>query len=215
MFPGPGPRPRNPFQGGMPPNQMMHPMQGRPPNPMGMMQRQPMRGPQSGGLGAAARGGNERGGGGLLSRILGGGSQARGAASAASAAGSRAVGSTGAGGSGILQTLTNPGAINGFLSNTQKFLNTAGQFGPMVQQYGPMVKNIPSMWKLYRGLKNLPDADTNEEKAVETETKAKKNTKTKRKPESISTAIKNENTIEPPQEVKRETSGQSMPKLYI
>ena len=42
-------------------------------------------------------------------------------------------------------------------------MNTAQQVGPMINQYGPLVKNIPVMWKLYRGLKNAPDITPNEE----------------------------------------------------
>ena len=70
----------------------------------------------------------------------------------------RAFGSqNAAGGGSLLKTLTNPSSINGFLANTQKVLNTAQQVGPMIQQYGPIVKNLPVMWKLYRGFKNAPD----------------------------------------------------------
>ena len=68
-----------------------------------------------------------------------------------------------AGGGSILKSFTNPSAINGFLTNTQKVLSTAQQVGPMINQYGPLVKNIPVMWKLYRGLKNAPDLTSNEE----------------------------------------------------
>ena len=70
-------------------------------------------------------------------------------------------------GGSILQTLTNPASINGFLTNTQKVLNTAQQIGPLVQQvqqYGPIVKNIPAMWRLYKGLKDAPDAKETEKK---------------------------------------------------
>ena len=36
------------------------------------------------------------------------------------------------------------------LNNTQRVLQAAEQFTPMIQQYGPIVKNIPSIWKLMR-----------------------------------------------------------------
>ncbi|WGG44256.1 VrrA/YqfQ family protein [Rossellomorea sp. DA94] len=67
---------------------------------------------------------------------------------------------------GIMQTLLNPGNVNSFLSNTQQMLQTAQQLGPMFQQYGPMVKNIPSLWKLYRGFKDM-SADTPDEPSTE------------------------------------------------
>ncbi|MEI2665484.1 VrrA/YqfQ family protein [Rossellomorea sp. LJF3] len=67
---------------------------------------------------------------------------------------------------GIMQTLLNPGNVNSFLSNTQQMLQTAQQLGPMFQQYGPMVKNIPSLWKLYRGFKDM-SAEAPDEPATE------------------------------------------------
>lgn len=104
-----------------------------------------------------------RQGGGLLSKLLGRGNTAgmqgmqgmQGMRSAANASGG-----------GFLKSLANPGSINGFLSNTQRVLKTAQQVGPMIQQYGPMIKNIPAMWKLYRGMKDMPDQEdeNNEEK---------------------------------------------------
>ena len=35
------------------------------------------------------------------------------------------------------------------LNNTQKVLQAAEQFTPMVQQYGPIVKNLPSHMETY------------------------------------------------------------------
>ena len=68
-------------------------------------------------------------------------------------------------GGGLLKSLTNPGTINSFLTNTQKVLNTAQQVGPLVNQYGPIVKNLPMMWKLYRGLKDAPEFNENQEQS--------------------------------------------------
>ena len=126
----------------------------------------PIRGgtPQMAAAGAAPM----RQGGGFLAKLLGkGGSQASGLAGGSLARASSAIPAAEASG-GFLKTITNPAAINGFLTNTQKMLNTASQFGPMVQQYGPIVKNIPSMWKLYRGMssKDSKDKDTNEKNKV-------------------------------------------------
>ncbi len=99
------------------------------------------------------------GGGGFLSKLLGKGKQMGQVSGATRSIGAQQV----AGGGSILKSFTNPSAINGFLTNTQKVLNTAQQVGPMINQYGPLVKNIPVMWKLYRGLKNAPDITPNEE----------------------------------------------------
>ena len=68
-------------------------------------------------------------------------------------------------GGGLLKSLTNPGTINSFLTNTQKVLTTAQQVGPLVNQYGPIVKNLPMMWKLYRGLKDAPEFNENQEQS--------------------------------------------------
>ena len=43
---------------------------------------------------------------------------------------------------GILETLKNPEGLNTMLNNTQRVLQAAEQFTPMIQQYGPIVKNI-------------------------------------------------------------------------
>lgn len=204
--------PRFPMRGGMPPR-MINPMMGRP----GMgptMGRGGGMGPMMG----MARGAQPRQGGGLLAKLLGKGKAASsapsvlGAASRSAGAGATAGGS---GGGSFLQTLTNPTAINGFLTNTQKVLNTAQQIGPMVQQYGPMVRNLPAMWKLYKGFKDS-GSDTEEETQVESETKEispTKRPKTKRSTSpvshtQISDSDADDHTIETPK-------GQSVPKLYI
>ncbi|OCA86420.1 VrrA/YqfQ family protein [Bacillus sp. FJAT-27986] len=88
-------------------------------------------------------------GGGFLASLFGrggGSGLAQGAGTAAKAAG---------GGS----TLTN------FMNSTQKVLAAGERVVPMVrqvQQYGPLIKNLPSMWKIYRGL-NATTAEDQEE----------------------------------------------------
>lgn len=101
--------------------------------------------------------------GGLLSKLLGKGAK--------TGVNSRAIlgapQHSAAGGS-FLKSLTNPSSLNSVLSNTQKILNTAQQVGPMVQQYGPIVKNLPTLWKLYRGLKDAPEFNNAEAAPNET-----------------------------------------------
>ena len=117
-------------------------------SPFGMMgQSRPMQGMPTG---------PGRKSGGLLSKILNRGGTAQTAASQFNplqgAAGFQR--SSQAGGS-VLKNIMNPGSINGFLNNTQQVLKTVQQAGPMFQQfqqYGPLVKNLPAMWRLYRGL---------------------------------------------------------------
>ncbi|MBV7507508.1 hypothetical protein KW850_19895 [Bacillus sp. sid0103] len=147
-----------PMQGGMGlspfgrNNQMMNPGF----NPMGG--RNPMMGPSSrpfgGGfnpmMGQMMGRPNQmnRGGGGLLSKLLGRGNQAGGFM------GMQTAGKAASGGGGLLQTLSNPGGLTSMLNNTQQVLKTAQSVGPMIQQYGPMIKNLPAMWKIYKGFKN-------------------------------------------------------------
>lgn len=51
-----------------------------------------------------------------------------------------------------IPTWLNPDSISRFLGQTQQILRTTQQIGGMVQQYGPIVKNLPALWKIYRGL---------------------------------------------------------------
>lgn len=75
------------------------------------------------------------------------------------AAASQAV-SAGSSGGGFLQSLANPATLSTMLNNTQRVLQTAESFGPLVQQYGPLVKNIPAMWKLYKGLSDVEPTES-------------------------------------------------------
>ncbi|MBA4535851.1 hypothetical protein H1Z61_01535 [Bacillus aquiflavi] len=169
-------------------------------NPRGMQQAGGLfRGPQQ-----------TKQGGGLLSRLLGGGGKTSGVA------GMNPVGrtaGTGGGGGSFLQSLSNPSAISGFLNNTQQVLKTAQSLGPMIQQYGPLVKNLPAMWKLFRGLKDAPDA-SEEEKKDESTDETKDESKDESKDEKKDNTIKNSKQIETEEKEEIE-KGISMPKLYI
>lgn len=200
-------RQRNPFQG----------------PPMGGNRMPGMRGPGPSnfqnpmGRGGAPGRNNGGGGGGLLSKILGG---SRNAATSNATEGAR---SAAASGGGILKTLTNPSSINGFLANSQKFLNTASQLGPMINQYGPMVRNIPAMWKLYKGLKNsstetettasVEDSPSSPE--MEKSTKKSSTTKKKQTNIPISSEEINDDFDMDEVEVPTPTKGSSKPKLYV
>ncbi|MFW0780503.1 VrrA/YqfQ family protein [Rossellomorea marisflavi] len=114
---------------------------------------------------------------------------------------------------GILQGLMNPGNIGSFLTNTQQVLQTAQQLGPMVSQYGPMVKNIPALWKLYRGLKDVTgDEETNADAE-----EASPQPKDQDSEETVETpALDEESEPAPPVRPKApRKTGQSSPKLYI
>ncbi|WP_260631478.1 YqfQ family protein [Neobacillus niacini] len=216
------PRPRYPMHGRMGP-QMMGPGpfggQQHMINPyggngqmMGLQQTmnggRPMMGQNMG------RGQGRRNGGGLLSKILGGNKQKN---QPAGIGGMRQAGRAAAGGTGgigsILQTLSNPDSLSGFLNNTQQVLKTAQSIAPMIQQYGPIVKNLPMMWKLYKGFKDLPAEDKSDEHEsdapiMEEDTVSPKNSpKPKQK-------RKQHTQIEDIEDNKRQ-NGTSLPKLYI
>lgn len=117
-------------------------------------------------------------------------------------------GAAGAGAGGILETLKNPGALSGMLANTQKVLQAAEQVTPMIQQYGPIVKNIPSMWKIYQGLKSSGSTDSTEETPKET-------VENTTDPLKENTAVTEDIVQDNKPRKKRTTQGDSSPKLYI
>jgi hypothetical protein len=164
-----------------------------------------------------------RGGGGFLSKLFGRGNPTSGAAGGLRGmqAAGRAVSGGGSGG-GILQSLSNPAGITGFLNNTQNVLKTAQSFGPMIQQYGPIVKNLPAMWRLYRGFKNA--SNSSEEKTEEMSSKkvAVLEESSGNEPKAIKSTgnkkitTKKKNNQQPiTQKENRPRKGSSIPKLYI
>lgn len=146
-------------------------------------------------------------GGGLIAKLLNKGNKGEGVGAVVSQ--TRAAG---AGGS-LLKTISNPEAISGFLTNTQQMIKTAQSIGPIVQQYGPIIKNLPVMWKLYKGLK-----DTN----VETETVEEKDLSEKTE-EALQSSSEDEIAVQEDHQQNSEISlknkkrqiGNSTPKLYI
>ncbi|WP_121611747.1 VrrA/YqfQ family protein [Mesobacillus foraminis] len=178
MGPGPG---RQLFGQMRPPQYRMGPM-------MGMRPAQPARQ------------------GGILAKLLGKGTQ-HGAGNGAGINGF-VLGQRSASKGGLLQTLTNPGALNGFLNNTQQVLKTAQSVGPMIQQYGPLVRNLPAMWKLYRGLKDLPDQEEENEPETKPDKPSAKKVKTPERKEDIPPTSPAEETVK--LKVK-----DSRPKLFI
>nr|WP_263325702.1 YqfQ family protein [Neobacillus sp. Marseille-Q6967] len=199
MGPGPysgyGPM-MGPYGGGGPMMGGQHPFQGGSPM-MGQMMGRPQ---------------GRRNGGGLLAKLLGGNKQKAGQFVGGFQGSSRSVSKSGGGIGGILQTLSSPDKVSGFLNNTQQVLKTAQSIGPMIQQYGPIVKNLPAMWRLYKGLK---DAPSEEEGTIDNEADSpvvedqspqeeKKNRKKTRKTNQNETIKEN-----------KQSHRTSVPKLYI
>lgn len=131
-----------------------------------------------------------------------------------------------------VRNVATPGTLNRFLTNTQQVLNTAQQIGPMIQQYGPMVRNLPAMWRLYKGFKNASaeadpesaDQSANEEEKEEEENEEEENKKEEDETKNTSTSSqqpqKKKSAKQKSRKVssrvkKTEKSGESVPKLYI
>lgn len=206
--------PRTPLQGGRGPG-----FGGRGPM-MGMnrMPRNPMMNPMMRGPGQMGQSG------GLLSKIFGNANP--GAAGSMGRLGGLA-GTPGAGSGGsILKALSNPGGLSGILNNTQQVLKTAQTVGPMLQQYGPLVRNLPAMWKLFRGLKNATgdtedtneNTETSKEEEVEShsESESKSESGEKKQPKitkETSSKKKSHTTNRKKTSVKEK--GASIPRMYI
>ncbi|MBD3107597.1 hypothetical protein IEO70_04390 [Bacillus sp. AGMB 02131] len=136
----------------------------------------------------------------------------RGAASAATAA---------AESGGILQSIVNPANLTNMLNNTQKVLQAAESFGPLVQQYGPMVKNIPSVWKVIQGLGSKEDeqqkSENREHTAVASPLKSEQAPIPEQKP-----ITQHQPHIKPPSPIqgqnrssRRYAPGESIPRLFV
>jgi hypothetical protein len=156
-------------------------------------------------------------GGGILSKIFGNGNTG-GMSRLGGMSGTPGAGSGGS----FLQSLSNPGGLSSILNNTQQILRTAQTIGPMIQQYGPIVKNLPAMWKLFRGLKDASSdsGDTNEsatsskdeESNSEIESESSEKKPSKKVKNSASRKSGNTTTRKKQQVTEK---GASIPKMYI
>lgn len=154
-----------------------------------------------------------RQGGGILARLLGKGQGA--GANFPSFGGAVQGVQRAAGGGGLLNSLSNPATINGFLTNTQKVLQTAQQVGPMVQQYGPLVKNLPALWRLYKGFKDLPDQEQDGEDVETIKDERKSGSNSNKNTSSAPTTKRNKTTTEETTSRPKSVTRNSTPKLFI
>lgn len=133
-------------------------------------------------------------GGGILARLLGGGRLTSLGTSAAS---------------GGLNFAT-------ILENTQRVMGITQQVAPMVQQYGPFIKNVPTLWRMMRTMRQTPMNETPNEITEE------RASTVQHVPEPAATthvAQPNPSPVasnpRPPRRQRPETQGASLPKLYI
>jgi len=142
--------------------------------------------------------------GGILSSLFGRGGGAAGNAATAARSVTGAAGAAAQGGA----SLTN------IMNGTQKVLAAGERIVPMVrqvQQYGPLIKNLPSMWKMYRGLKA---ADTAADSA-ETETPAVDDISTVQKETASAASLPTEEEMIKKAAPKSSAPKPSVPKLFI
>ncbi len=115
--------------------------------------------------------------------------------------------------------------LSNFMNSTQKVLAAGERVVPMVrqvQQYGPLIKNLPSMWKIYRGLSSTTTEESVEHSAesskiessshYETSSSFKSSKKTRDESShmEVSTELPKSSSEKPRAHVKP-----SVPKLFI
>ncbi|WP_107935466.1 VrrA/YqfQ family protein [Ureibacillus chungkukjangi] len=49
--------------------------------------------------------------------------------------------------------------LQSFMDTANRFLATAQGFQPLIQQATPMFRNLPALWRLYKGFQGLPKTD--------------------------------------------------------
>lgn len=54
--------------------------------------------------------------------------------------------------------------LDAFMETANKFLSTAQSFQPYIQQATPMIRNLPALWKIYKGFQSVPSATEGAEK---------------------------------------------------
>lgn len=51
-----------------------------------------------------------------------------------------------------------------FMETANKFLSTYQSFQPLIAQATPLFKNLPALWKLYKGFQSVPSTPRNDRK---------------------------------------------------
>lgn len=65
-----------------------------------------------------------------------------------------------------------PSKVDAYMQTANQFLNTAQQFAPVAQQFAPMLRNLPAMWRLYKGFQSIPSAGGAASQAASSATRA-------------------------------------------
>lgn len=59
--------------------------------------------------------------------------------------------------------------LDSILETANRFLATAQSFQPYIQQAAPMIRNLPALWKLYRGFQSVPSQGQGVEQEISLE----------------------------------------------
>ena len=62
-----------------------------------------------------------------------------------------------AGAAGVAGAAAGAPRLEGFLAGANSLFNNAQKFTPYIQQAAPMFKNLPALWRMYRGFKDSPN----------------------------------------------------------
>ncbi|WP_421662349.1 VrrA/YqfQ family protein [Lysinibacillus telephonicus] len=97
---------------------------------------------------------------------------------------------------GGLPTRGSTPKLDSFMETANRFLSTAQSFQPLIQQATPMFRNLPAIWKLYKGFQSLPKSQGSQEPS--------------RKSEKTSTSVKSKDKYRP----EPLTTRPSVPRIY-
>lgn len=71
--------------------------------------------------------------------------------------------------------VSSPSKIDQFLQTTDQLMKTAKTYEPYIQQAKPLLKNLPAMWKIYKGFTNSSNNSPKEQRIPRTSSSPKSN----------------------------------------
>ena len=71
-----------------------------------------------------------------------------------------------AGVAGAAAAASTPFRLDQFMNQAGQFVQSAQKYAPMIQQARPMLKNLPALWRLYKGFQSTPSSSKEEEQVI-------------------------------------------------
>ena len=106
-----------------------------------------------------------------------------------------------------VQGAGNTPKLEGFLSGANSLFNNAQKFTPYIQQAAPMFKNLPALWRLYRGFKDTSDP-------LESSTVSLPQEQPKERTRERERGIRRNQREQEPVEREKITTKPSLPKIF-